>query len=275
MNTKSHYQPRKYFIILYAVTLVFWSIAAFLSYQPDGESIFVPFLIPGMMAPFAVTLGMILTSKSAELKKTFTDRLFNLKRIRPLTLLPIFLIVPTAIAVAAGISLLFGQSPDQFRLAEEFSFTAGAAPVLIILILAAAFEELGWRGYAFDSLNSRFNLFQATLIFALLWAAWHLPLFFINGCYQNEIVRMNPLFGVNFIISVLPMAFVLTWVWKTNRESIPVAILFHFFINLCQEAFQITQVTKSIETGVLILVAVGIVYFNRRMFFEKTGEVLS
>jgi uncharacterized protein len=268
MNTVLDFKPRKFFIIVYVVTLISWSLAAYFSYT--NEAIFVPFLIPGMLAPFATALWMILTSKSRELKKKYRERLFNLKLVRPLTLIPIVLIMPVVLAISFGLSLLVGQSPSQLQIADEFSSLQSTLPVLMILILASTFEELGWRGYAFDALNAGRNLFSTTLIFALLWAAWHLPLFFVNGYYHNEIVQENLLFGLNFLVSVIPMAFILTWAWKANRGSIPVVIVFHFLVNLCQEALQITQVTKSIETGVLFAAAAVIILLNRKMFFDKS-----
>ncbi len=113
------------------------------------------------------------------------------------------------------------------------------------------------------------NYFCATLLFALLWAGWHLPLFFVKGYYHNEIIRMNFIYGINFMVAIVPMAFIISWLCKLNRGSIPVAIVFHFFINICQEAFQITQDTKCIETLVLLMIAAVIVLLDRKLFFEK------
>lgn len=269
MPQKYIYKPFQFFAITYGITWIFWFLAAFFSYRENGEAICIILLAPGLVAPFLTALWMILSSKSLELKKTFMNRLFNFRLIRPESILPMVLIMPFAVVVSALISLLFGQSVSQLQFAEGFSFSLGAIPVLIVLILAACFEELGWRSYAMDSLTGKSNYFTATLIFAVLWAGWHFPLFFINGYYHNEIARMNILYGVNFMVSVIPMAFVIGWACKFNGGSIPAAILFHFFINMCQEALQITQFTKCIETVVLFLIASIIVYLNRKMFFEQ------
>jgi uncharacterized protein len=275
MNQDYRYQPVRFFAIAIAITWVSWSLAAFFSYRENGQTAYVLFMLPGLVAPFATALCMILSSKSAGLKKNFVNRLFNLRLIKAINLIPILVIMPATIAIAAGISLLFGQPLNQLQLAGGFSFSVGFVPVLLVLILAASFEELGWRSYALDSLNARFNYFTATLIFAGLWAAWHLPLFFIHGYYQNEIVKMNALFGINFLVSVIPMAFIISWLCRLNRGSILVAVLFHFFINISQEALQITQVTKCIETIVLIFVAAIIVALNQKMFFEKTERSIA
>lgn len=267
------YKPVQFFALTMILTWVSWFIAAYFSYQENGESIFIVVMLPGLVAPFLIALWMTLTSGSTELKQDFASRLFNLRLIRPVSFIPMLLLMPAMVLISILISLLFGQSADQLRFAEGFSFSAGMIPVLLILILAASFEELGWRSYAIDSLNAKFNYFTATLIFAALWGLWHLPLFFVNGYYQNEIIKENFIFGLNFMISTIPMAFIIGWLCRLNRGSIVVAILFHFFINLCQEALQMTQTTKCIETVVLLFIAAGLVMLNRDMFFEKKADL--
>ncbi len=261
------YKPVRFFGIVFAITWVAWFLSAFFSYRKDGGLVYILLLIPGLVAPFVTALWMILTSKSAQLKQQFTERLFDFRLIKPISILPILMIMPATVTLSALLSLLFGQSGSQLQFAEGFSFSAGFVPVLLILVLAATFEELGWRSYAMDSLNVKQNYFVATLIFAVLWAFWHLPLFFIKGYYQNEIFLQNPLFGVNFFVSVIPLAFIISWLCRYNRGSILVAILFHFVINMSQEALQITQVTKCIETIVLSMIAAIIVFLNQKMFF--------
>jgi membrane protease YdiL (CAAX protease family) len=140
---------------------------------------------------------------------------------------------------------------------------------LLLLLLAATFEELGWRGYAFDSLQSRFSYFKASLIFSVLWSLWHFPLIFVKDSYQFEIVQQNIWFAVNFFVSIVPMGIIISWICIKNRKSVLAAILFHFIINMSQEMFAITQVTKCIETVVLIVVTAVIIAIDREMFFSK------
>jgi len=141
--------------------------------------------------------------------------------------------------------------------------------VLLILVLAAGFEELGWRGYAFDSLQSRYNFFTASIIFSILWSLWHFPLIFVNNSYQYEIFHENIWFGVNFFVSIIPMGVIISWICIKNRKSIIAAILFHFIINMSQEMLEMTQITKCIETVVLTVVVVAIIAIDKEMFFSK------
>jgi membrane protease YdiL (CAAX protease family) len=158
---------------------------------------------------------------------------------------------------------------EQFTLAEGFSFSTGFVPVLLLLLMAATFEELGWRGYAFDSLQSKLGNFKATLLFSILWSLWHLPLIFVVDSYQYEIFRQNPWFGINFLASIVPLGFIISWMCMKNRKSVLSAILFHFIVNMSQEMFAITQETKCIQSFVLLILSALIVYYDRDLFFQK------
>jgi membrane protease YdiL (CAAX protease family) len=260
------YRPVRFFVLTYLVTWVSWFAAAFLSHHSSGQG-YVLLLLPGLVAPFVIALWMTIRSGSPVLQRQFVRRVFDPRLIRPVLLIPTFIVMPAAVALSIVLSELVGQPHTQFQLADGFSFSAGAVPVLLVLVLAASFEELGWRTYAVDALATRLTYFRATCVFAVLWAGWHLPLFFIKDYYQYEITQQNVWFGVNFMLSVIPMAFIIGWLCRANRGSVPAAIGFHFVVNQCQEAWQVTQVTKCIETGVLCVVAATVVLLNRQMFF--------
>ena len=183
-----------------------------------------------------------------------------------------FFIMPLSVVLSILLSLLFGGAIEQFQWAEGFSFSAGGLSVLVVLLLAASFEELGWPGYAFDSLLEQKNIFQATLIFSILWSLWHFPLIFVHGSYQWEILQENPFFALNFFVSIIPMGFIISWICLKNRKSILATILFHFIVNISQEMLAITQVTKSLQTIVLFAFAALIVLFDRTLFFGDKGK---
>ena len=171
------------------------------------------------------------------------------------------------------ISTIFGYSFDQFTIADEFSFSIGGIPTLLVLLLAACFEELGWRGYAVESLTNKFNYFEATAIFGLLWSLWHLPMFFIPESYQAELLQENFILVINFFVSIIPLAFIISWFCKKNRGSILGAILIHSIINLTQEFFVVSPYTKCIQTLILIVIAAIFVIIDRNVFFGDAEKV--
>jgi membrane protease YdiL (CAAX protease family) len=240
-----------------------------MSFRDDGSGLYMLVLLPGLMAPFLISLFMIYRSNNADLKKDFINRLINIRLIHPNILPVFFLLMPLVVLLSTLISIPLGEPLSQFQFAEGFSFSAGAVPVLLILLLAASFEELGWRGYAFDSLQSRHTYFTASLIFSVLWSLWHFPLIFVNNSYQYEIFNENFWYGMNFFVSIVPMGMIISWICIKNGKSIIAAMVFHFIINMSQELLDITQNTKCIETVVLIFVAVLLIAYDREMFFSR------
>ncbi len=269
MITNYAYRPGKYFISTFISTYIFWFIGAYVNSRQDLKFLYIFFMLPGLLAPFIISIIFVFRSGCNELKKDFLNRLFNPAIIQLKTLPVFFLLMPLAVLTSIAISIPFGGSISQFSFANEFSFSTGIIPVLFVLILAASFEELGWRGYAFDSLSSKFNYFKASLIFSILWSLWHFPLVFVEKSYQYEIFQENFIYGINFFVSIIPMGIIISWICIKNRKSIPAAILFHFIVNISQEILSMTQSTKCVETVVLSIAAAVIVFFDRKMFFKK------
>ena len=268
MTTHYQYKTLSYFVITFIISYAFWFTGAYLSFQTNNNDRHMLFMLIGLTTPFIISLFMIFRSKNDNIKNDFINRLTNLKLIQ-LRYLPIFfLLMPLAVLISIVISLPFGGSILQFQLSEGFSFSSGFIPVLLLLFFAATFEELGWRGYAFDSLQSNFSYFKASLIFSVLWSLWHLPLLFVKDSYQYEILQQNAWFAVNFFISIIPMGIVISWICIKNGKSIFAAILFHFIINMSQEMLAITQTTKSIETIVLFFFAIIIIWKDKELFFS-------
>ncbi|MDJ0784891.1 MAG: MmRce1 family CPBP family CAAX prenyl protease [Desulfosarcinaceae bacterium] len=272
MISTHRYKPGLYFTLTFFSTYLLWFAGAYLSFHDRLSDFYMLLMLPGLMAPFLISLVMMKASGNEALKKDHIDRLFNPRRIR-LKMLPAFvLIMPLSVLVSILISLLFGESTAQFQLAEGFSFSSGFVPVLLLLLLAATFEEIGWRGYAFDSLQSRYSYLTASIIFSLLWSLWHFPLVFVKDAYQYEIMQQNIWFGVNFFVSIIPMGVIISWICIKNRKSVLAAIGFHFIINISQELLEISQTTKCIQTFVLMGVAATIVLMERERFFSSEAS---
>lgn len=272
------FKPKKFYLITLAATWIFW-IAAVVCSKFDGTGFLaaaMALMFLGLCVPSVVALIFIKTSKCETLKKDYKEKLCGFFRINFKNLIlaaGVFFII---IIASIGISLLFGESIEQFRFADGFSFSIGGVPTLLILLLTALLEELGWRGYAEDSIAEYHNWFTESIIFGVLWAAWHIPLFFINGTYQANILAMNPWYMVNFFVGMMPLGFIFTWVYVRNNRSIFACSIFHFIVNFLQEQIDMTQNTKCIESFVVFVVAVIIVVCNKDLFFEKrhVGNIL-
>lgn len=267
MNETLNYSPLRFFAITFGVTWICWFAAPYVGDPEASDAPFIVLMLIGLLTPFFTALYLILSSNNDVLKKTFFNKLLNIRLIRWKTI-PLFLILfPASIVVSILLSTLFGYTLEQFTIAEEFSFSVGGIPTLFILLLAACFEELGWRGYAIESLNVGRNYFQATAIFGVLWSLWHLPMFFIPHSYQAELLQEDFLLVINFFLSIVPLAFIISWFCRKNSGSILGAIVIHSIINFTQEFFLVSPYTKCIQTLVLIAIAVAFVLADREMFF--------
>ena len=270
MKINYKYKPFKYFFITLLITWLSFFAAAYCSHTRGLESYQILFMAPGLFIPFIIAMFMIYGSKNGELKKDFKNRLFNLKLIKLKYWAAILLIMPFALFLATAISLLFGQPIEQFSLSPEFTLVGGEAfLILVILFLAPTFEELGWRGYGMDSLKEGKSLMKVTLIFALLWNLWHLPLFLVKGYYQNELIHMNIIYALNFVVSLVPAAFLMNWIFYKNGRSIIAIIIFHSMLNLFAVLLQTEQFTKCIITIILLVISAIVVWKNKSFFINN------
>jgi hypothetical protein len=267
------YRPLRYLALTFLATFTLWFAGAYVSFQEGREGLYLLFMLSGLMAPFFTALLMMFTSSHAGVKRDFFNRLLNPRLIR-LSMLPVMLLLmPLVVMVSIVLSLPFGGSLAQFQLSEGFSFSYGAVPSLLLLMLAAIFEELGWRGYAFDSLEQRYSYLTAAILFGVVWSLWHAPLIFVHNSYQYEIMHQNVWYGINFFVGTVILGIIVSWICSKNHKSIFAAIAFHFIINISQEALAITQTTKCIETVVLAAVAVGLIVLDRELFFSKKSSL--
>ena len=257
------YKPGVYFTATLIITYALWFSGAYLSFYDDSE-LYMLLILLGLMTPFLISLIMIFTSKNSDLKKDFINRFINLRLINPKVLLAFILLMPLTVLVSIFLSLPFGGSTSQFQFAEEYSFSSGFIPAFLTLILASIFEELGWRGYGFESLQSRYTFFTASIVFSILWSLWHFPLLFVNGMYPYVIFHENIWYAVNFFVSIIPMGVIVSWIYIKNRKSVLAAILVHISINFLQEALQMTQFSKCIETVLITIVAALILISDKR-----------
>src|SRR5260370_37922863 len=88
-----------------------------------------------------------------------------------------------------------------------------AATVFSTVWGGQAGEEIGWRGYALPRLAARFGLGGASILLGVLWAAWHLPFFFMPEAdlYGQSI----PL----YVLQVTALSVAMAWLYANTRGS--------------------------------------------------------
>ena len=260
---KYKYRPVLFFVLAYLFTWMFWIPAVFLP-----ENIGIILMLIGLIAPAIISTIFVLASDSEALKQDLKNKVFGFYKVKWQNVILAIIVFAMIIVASILLSLLFGQSIEQFAFTEDFSFTGvGIAGAFITILVASIIEEVGWKGYCEDSIGDYMNWFWESMIFGVLWSLWHLPLLFIPGTYQAGLM-VNPLYVANFFISGVPMGFIITWVYLVSDRSILACMVFHLFVNFMQEKIAMTPETKCVETIVATIATIIIVLANKEMFFE-------
>jgi len=272
------YKSIQFFAITFLISSVISFAAAYISFQNTMQHLLLPLILGSMSGPSIAACIMLVQSKNQNLWTDFYSRL-RFDNMKIPFILGVLLFVPSLIACAIILSCLFGQSLDQFTVSGQVSDQAlngfNCIGILITLLLSSSLEEIGWRGYGIDSLRSRYNLWQTSLIFATLWSAWHIPAFFINnGYFQQELWNLGYMHVVIYFASLYLLTILINWVYVENNRSILIAILFHMVINFSYSLFHLQLPTKIINMLLLWVVAGIVVMKNKRLFFTLPKKLL-
>lgn len=277
------YKPGRWVALTLGFTWGPWAVAIALGAgQEEAEAysfqgaVFA-FAILGLFGPTIASLLMVFRSGNQALKADFKDRLLNLRRIRPRFLVLAIVLPPLVMSVAIGISLLFGQSSDQFSLtADTDDLGKLFMMVLLTMILAPIFEEMGWRGYGVDSFRSKLSPLKMSLAFGVFWALWHAPAFLMPGTYHYGLAQMDsPIYVINFFVSVMAIVIVVNWLFYKNNRSIPAAAVAHSAGNAAGVLLAAVSSTDLIATGVYVAVALAIVLLDREHFSQGPRTFLA
>lgn len=251
-----------------------WFIVAYLSHLTKQNALILRIEqilgIAGLASPLIVAL--VLIYRDRELIDDFKSRFLNIQQFNHFyTFLAIFLIF---LAMVGGqlISLFLGHSLDQFYISGKPSFTSFLFSPWIILVSAPILEEFAWHCYGTDTLRRKFNLFVTSMIFAVYWVLWHLPLSFVKGYYHSNVVAEGPLYALNFVFSLFVFVILMNWLYYKTKRNILITMLFHLSANISNEIFATHPDSKVIQTALLLIVSVYVLIKDRDMFFNK--EVL-
>src|SRR6266508_1224132 len=100
------------------------------------------------------------------------------------------------------------------------------APLLFLVGGLVNGEEIGWRGFALPRLLAKHSALTASLILGVLWALFHLPLFFTRG---DSFASTPPL---SFLVRMSGAAILFTWVFNNTGGSLLLAYLMHAASNV-------------------------------------------
>jgi len=109
--------------------------------------------------------------------------------------------------------------------------TFGDTPLPLILgaILVSTWvqagEEVGWRGYALPRLATYLGLGGASVLLGVIWALWHLPLFYLQGSGSE-----GQSFPV-YLLHVTALSVAMSWLYWKTEGSLLLVMLMHASVN--------------------------------------------
>jgi membrane protease YdiL (CAAX protease family) len=168
---------------------------------------------------------------------------------------------PAALLVAS--ILIKGTAPIEALAANFTSIpTAFVLGVIVLALLGNLWEETSWSAYVTARLQSRFGPLRASLIVAPLFGLYHLPLFFIIGGLGDSpshlpIAQLPLYLGFLLIVFSGPMRILLTWVYNSTGQSLPVVALFHASINATGGAAILATFFAGVD-GFLVYAALAV-----------------
>lgn len=150
----------------------------------------------------------------------------------------------------AAARVFYGFFTTNLPASEMLTSPIALIPLFIVMFLLGGGldEEIGWRGYALDRLQTTYSALVASLLLGVIWIVWHLPVFFLQGTNQSFIPFWL------FTLSVIPLGVMMTWVYNNTNKSIFAAAFFHTVGNLAHELFRVMPTESSPAlTGFVIM----------------------
>ena len=246
---------KKYLVITFFVSWLLWGSVAiagkagigFLSFgSPLGTILYVL----GGVSP---AICEILLKKSNSSKEKFQS--FVKSIVNPKHSIWMYVYAIGGALVIQAIPVFFGLS--QVRQPLYIGFL-----MIIPMIIGGGIEEIGWRGLLQPELEKKYPHIVAAVSVGIIWAIWHLPLWFIDGTHQQT---MNFMW---FCINTIMLSFFIGSVTYVSK-SIFMAILAHASINAFWE---VMEPTNQILPSILLMIFVIIVTMMIDYFVGKKNK---
>lgn len=207
-----------FFLGTFAITWPCFSAFALLS----NAKVRVPLLYLGIFAPALMALLLTAISQRGAGVGALLRRLVQWQVGFRWYLFAIGYMAAIKLAVALVHRLVFGAWP---RFGTEPWFVMLAATILSTVLLGQSGEELGWRGYALPGLASHLGYARASVLLGIIWALWHLPLFFARDAdtYGQSFVL--------YLLQVTALSVALAWLYVHTNGSLLLTMLMHAAVN--------------------------------------------
>lgn len=243
-----------FFVLAYVWTWSCWG-SIFIA-QRGGFSLFLPRERLETLGQFGPFLAAMIVSIALKGRRGLFELLTRLARWQATSIwiLVSLLLLPATMLLAILIysawhgilnTLHLGESPA--TLPAHFAF--------LLLVGGPLGEEPGWRGFALPRLQALYGPLLASIVLGVLWAVWHLPLWWID---------LGPCPFWMYISAVTCSSVLFTWLFNHTNGSVFYSLIFHTSLSLASVRMPDVP-AYHIWVICLFAVALVIVHFDRHL----------
>ncbi len=163
------------------------------------------------------------------------------------------LIAPIMVLLGSFGAIIFFQVMLYNVFVSQYDYSvigANVSQLIPLIILGPLSEEIGWRGYLQDQFKSKHSL-QVSLLIGIVWALWHLPLFFIIGTTQ----QVNDVNFFTFVLLLVLQSYIMTYFYNKYKGSLFVSIFIHYLYTVIF-SFYLLGTSYSLVSDVLSIIPV-------------------
>lgn len=219
--------------------------------------------IVGMLQPLQLlmTFGTLIAALVVALLnygyRGVRDLIGALFKFRVSPLWYVFALAAPAAAFIGGSFLArrFDASLPPF--AFDMTMVAASAQIFALYLIVNT-EEIAWRGYALPQMQRSMAPLKANLLLALIWGAFHTPLFLMKGGHPAG-------FSIAlFAVMVMSIGLVAGWAFNATRGSVLITHLLHQSLNAWSEGVRVFPVMNEgspwpMRISVALVAAAGLV----------------
>lgn len=179
-------------------------------------------ILLGTFAPALVALALTARAEGMDGVRALLGRLFKWDVGGWCYLFALGYMIAFKLSLAMVLRLTSGAWP---RFGDTPWYLLIAATLLSTVVGGQAGEEIGWRGYALPRLTARFGLGGASVVLGVIWACWHLPLFYLHGA--DKYGQSFPV----YLLQMVALSVAMAWLyWRTNG-SLLLTMIMHAAVN--------------------------------------------
>lgn len=269
-----HHPVASFFVLTYAISWLAW-LPTILGYRGGADTAL------SMIAQFGPALAAIVTVFYTGTSIRGWARQIVRWRVSPRWYVVAFGLPAVLIGVQGAVFGLLGYPLDLSSIPGRLvNFLPSA---VILALIAGLGEEPGWRGFALPRLQTRHATVLATALLGGVWAAWHLPLAFVDPRFPHGFTSAAPqiLLALLTMLTIFFYAFFYTWVYNATRSVLLCMLLhgsFNAAIGLLPASFEVLQrgtyVALLVVQNVTLLAAVVILIAVTRgmLAYEAASE---